>query len=337
MTADGPAGVLPTWESFNADFVEPGVPVFCVARAEPLVRLFASGNAERIGVNFAIAQGASPPASPLREIAVREFAEGGLRMVEVSTGARPLFRHFYAFMECVCEAVVREAASPLAALERALREWHSLLRAAGALSEERQIGLFGELWFLNCLIDTEGPAAVDAWVGPLRQAHDFRRGGDEFEVKTTATEVRRHHIHGLGQLRPSPDRSLTLVSIQIAPAGTGGNTLPEMAAKALSKLHQWPDAQKRLATILEDVVGLREADYPLYPKRWQLRSAPMSIPVGDGCPRLVPEALAALPPGLVAERISEVIYVIDVDGLGSPLDGPAESNPPAASQECARA
>lgn len=334
MTADVHAGVLPSWESFSAEFVEAGVPVYCVARAEPLVRLFASRDAERIGVTFTIDPGAPPPASPLREIAVREFAEGGLRMVEVSTGARPLFRHFYAFMECVCEAVVREAASPLAALERALREWHSLLRSAGALSDERQIGLFGELWFLDRLIDTDGDAAVDAWVGPLRQAHDFRRGGEEFEVKTTATEARRHHIHGLGQLRPSPDRSLTLVSIQIAPAGAGGATLPEMAAKALSKLHRWPEAQGRLATLLEDVVGLREADQPLYPKRWQLRSAPMSIPVGDGCPRLVPESLASLPPGLAAGRISEVVYVIDVDGLGEPLGEPAETVVPAG-LECA--
>lgn len=256
-------------------------------------------------------------------------------MVEVSTGARPLFRHFYAFMECVCEAVVREAASPLAALERALREWHSLLRTAGALSDERQIGLFGELWFLDRLIDADGPTAVDAWVGPFRQAHDFRRGGEEFEVKTTTNESRRHHIHGLGQLSPSPERSLTLISIQIAPGGTGGATLPEMAAMVLSKLRRWPDAQGRLKTLLEDVLGLREADYPLYPRRWQLRSTPMSIPVADGCPRLVPNALATLPPAFVPDRISEVIYVVNVDGLGSPLDRPAEAVYPTAGLESA--
>jgi hypothetical protein len=316
--ASEPTGLIPTWEGFNADFLAPAVPVYCVVRQNPLIRLFVSANAERIGCTFALSDKDYAPMSLLKEVAVRELEIEGSRVVEISTGTPSLFRHFYALLECVCESVVRDSATPQNALSRALRDWQTLLKSSLLLTEERQAGLYGELWMLNRLIQAFGPkAAVDAWIGPLGQTHDFRIGESEFEVKTTTWEQRRHHINGLNQLRPSPNKLLYLLSIHLTPAGAiGGETLAELALRAQHRFGDDSSSRDKFESLLDVNLGFRKSDYGHYVRRWQMRSAPTLVPVLYGCPRLVPDALTSLPDDYATNRIIDVTYQINLDGLG---------------------
>ena len=199
--------------------------------------------------------------------------------------------------------------------------WQSLLGSTLLLTE-RQAGLFGELWMPNRLTDIFGASiALDAWVGPMAQAHDFRIGGSEFEVKTATGERRRHYINGLNQLRASPQKLLYLVSIHLTRAGAvGGDSLPELALKTQHRMDGAHGVKDKFVTILETRLGFRREHYALYGVRWHLRSRTHIIPVADGCPRLVPEAIACLPEAFAVGRIERVTYQIDVDGLGH-VDG----------------
>ena len=99
------------------------------------------------------------------------------------------------------------------ALHVALDAFRGLLARAPRLSEDQEIGLFGELVALDRLIDGVGETrALAAWLGPRSEEHDFVLGEADVEVKTTRSERRIHVIHGLGQLTPTPGRPLHLMS-----------------------------------------------------------------------------------------------------------------------------
>jgi hypothetical protein len=69
-----------------------------------------------------------------------------------------------------------------------LREWQDFMaRKPRPLSPEAQVGLYGELWMLERLLDVLPPsAAFESWKGPLSAAQDFHVGAGAFEVKSTA-------------------------------------------------------------------------------------------------------------------------------------------------------
>lgn len=121
------------------------------------------------------------------------------------------------------------AHSPLAAAVAAgVDQYREMLLARRGLTPEEEVGLMGELMFLNFLIHTIGAGlAISAWQGPGSEEHDFVFEDIDLEVKTTISERRRHIISGLTQLIPRPDAKLALLSIQLTPAGgSGGATLP---------------------------------------------------------------------------------------------------------------
>src|SRR5439155_9457885 len=72
-----------------------------------------------------------------------------------------------------------------------LGAWKELFRGSGPqpLGDEEQLGLYGELLFLEELItrNIQPASAVDAWKGPLKDPHDFHLGSVHVEVKTTAS------------------------------------------------------------------------------------------------------------------------------------------------------
>jgi hypothetical protein len=97
-----------------------------------------------------------------------------------------------------------DVARAVLALESSLALWRALLQTSALLSEEKQVGLAGELWLLERLLRGLGPRALDAWVGPGGQSHDFRLGDFEFEVKATSGTRRVHMINGLNQSLGTP-------------------------------------------------------------------------------------------------------------------------------------
>jgi hypothetical protein len=310
---------LPAWDSFQQDYIEAAVPVYVVIRQDPVIRIFADSLGRKLGADFAISEEGPLPPSPLAEVFIGEKRDGPTRFVEISTSTPELHKHFYILLGEIVALVINEGIHPLSAFRQCLDRWQSLLRGLTLMTEEQQLGLLGELWTLERLIPTTGFATLDTWTGHERESHDFRLGHNEIEVKVTRNAKRIHLIHGLGQLQPSVGRKLFLLSLQVASAGPGsGFSLPERIHSLLQAFERWPDSRQRFLKILEDCHRFFIADERHYPRRWQLRTKPTLVPVVDGCPRLVPDALNTIPPAYFVGRISGVSYFVDIDGLGYP-------------------
>ena len=121
----------------------------------------------------------------LANIHLRHRVIDGIEYAEVGTTSKRLYEEFYYFVMSVADEIQLRDAVPLDAVERKLREWEQLLARLALLTPEEQIGLWGELWMLRRLGATYGEGVLSAWVGPQGEAHDFRVGNVEFEVKAT--------------------------------------------------------------------------------------------------------------------------------------------------------
>jgi hypothetical protein len=314
VTEDEP--LIPVWDTFERDYVAGGIPHAIVVRTDPQAAIFVDEFAARLGVRF---RRDHEPAwtgpNPLIEVTIAEVLVDGVRFLEMWTDSRDLFRNFYDLATEVITEVVVEGIDPVAALGSAVARWDTLLARPSLLSDESQAGLFGELWLLERLILVHGPPGVDAWVGPDRQAHDFRVEDAEFEVKTTSGTRRVHTINGAGQLQPSPGSTLYLLSLKLTDAGSGGRTLAQAVTAIEELLSEAAEAKARFRSKL-NVLRYRDADAPHYPRRRKLRERAALIRIEDGVPRLTPEVLAQIDPRFASERIDRVTYDVDVDGLG---------------------
>lgn len=73
-----------------------------------------------------------------------------------------------------------------------LSRWQKFLEdAAGGLSETRQTGLYGELYFLRRLLlaGCTPRRALDGWKGPLGTNQDFMFGRSAVEIKSTTANT----------------------------------------------------------------------------------------------------------------------------------------------------
>ena len=158
----------------------------------------------------------------------------------------------------------RSKAGFAAATAAAMTNMKTLLAAKPRLSEEKQIGLVGELLLFRTLLDSfDENTVIDWWLGPLAEERDYAFPEFDAEVKTTLGEVRVHVVHGAGQLEPSPGRALWLVSIQVTRAGgdPNGVTLPGLIGEIRDRL---ATARDRFVAHLASV-GWDEDDYAMYP------------------------------------------------------------------------
>lgn len=317
------SATLPDWAEFERDYVANGVPHLFVVRANPTVALFVDQGGARFGAKFeTLVTKSRDLKSMLAEIHVDDVLVDGRSAVEIWTDSEILFPNFYQLVSEIVRAVVDDGEAPDTALLSAVARWEALLSRPSLMSEESQAGLFGELWLLERLIGSMGPLAVDAWVGPVPQPHDFRLGDVELEVKTTSGSARVHTINGVGQLEPSLGCTLYLVSLKLANAGTGGRSLPEAVAAIEAMLAASPITLARFQS------GLAKNGYdPLhanrYSRRRRLRDNAALIEVADGVPRLTSEALASIDAQFAPERLGRVVYAVNVDGMGVPDGSPA--------------
>jgi hypothetical protein len=246
----------------------------------------------------------------------------GDTFLEISVERPDLRRPFFFLVLAIRDLLFGGTLRPVAALSRALLENRALLTAEEILSDDALLGLFGELWFLDVLIEHNGPAAIQAWTGPQKQPHDFRFGAVEVEVKATRSATRRHTINGLEQLTPSKDCTLFLLSIQGRQTGPGaGSTIPEMVSMIRHKLAIDVGEEERFLQALRDC-GYLEQDEPKYELRIALANAPHLIKIDKNFPALTRPGVSSLVGNDHSSRIMDVRYELDVTGMGM-ADGTA--------------
>lgn len=110
-----------------------------------------------------------------------------------------------------------------------------IIRPAQAqIGESVLTGAIGELIILNTLFE-KNIASVSCWTGPHDQRHDFRKGNQAIEVKTTtrwgSTQI---HISSIDQLLPPDDGDLMLAHVQLEYTPHGPICLSSMCSKLIN-------------------------------------------------------------------------------------------------------
>lgn len=263
-----------------------------------------------------------PDVTRLKNVEFDSISSDGRMLGEITVRVDDNLHSAYGLLsEIADELQIRE--SPLAlAVANAVARHRSMIANRGALTPEREIGLFGELLFLDFLEHTIGAGpAIDAWHGPSGEEHDFVFDDAHIELKSTSTERRKHVIHGLSQLVPVRDTPLVLLSIQLTRAPQSiGLTLAQLVAKVRTV------AAGHVVTLDDalDAAGWVDGDADLYSTSWALRTDPRAYAVQHGFPALTSDRLSRVVPAF--ERVSDLSYSIDVTDMPStqlptPLDG----------------
>jgi hypothetical protein len=147
----------------------------------------------------------------------------GQRYLDLVCKVESLASVFCRLADSVVERV-RVRREPCAlAVQGALVDWQSLLRPIESLGEEALRGLFGELKVLQRLAAFNAVYAVDAWMGPHGNVHDFETPNGHIEVKTSKREGRAVEISSLNQLDQPTEVALCLIRVRVETSPNGQN------------------------------------------------------------------------------------------------------------------
>jgi hypothetical protein len=304
------------WENFKSTVFVQGQQRVHRVTDSPFIELFGDGITNRVGILLEILPGAAipPELSRLAFVSTRTFDQDGRVILEVSTANPSLQRHFYHFAVAVTERMLVEKKAATDAISLELHCFANLLEEKSSLGPEQRLGLLGELIFLEKLILKIGGGALDSWLGPLGEPHDFRFQDREFEVKTTLSPHRVHTINGPEQLVPSAACSLYIVSVLLGPAGASdGFSLADKVMGLSSQLSVFPGRVDRFSAVLK-ACGFRSEDSAEYSRRFAMRRQIGLVPVDSNFPAITRLTIqAAL--GKLAPRVESLQYDVSVEGL----------------------
>lgn len=224
----------------------------------------------------------------------------------------------YPLLLAIADRIQKLGAEFAAATRAALDAFRELLAAERGLSEEAEIGLFGELLILQHLLKTtESQTALGAWRGHCLEEHDFGLPELDLEVKTTTNETRLHWINSLTQLRPTLARPLHLASIQLTGAGANGLTLADIVARTVTRT---PELLRGTLRIKLSEAGWREDAVSPHARKFRLRTKPQFYEVAGDFPTLTPEKLAA---ANASGAIVQLRYMLDLSNVTASAHVPA--------------
>jgi Putative PD-(D/E)XK family member, (DUF4420) len=147
-----------------------------------------------------------------------------------------------------------------------VEEWQFLLGRRAALTEERQLGLWGELWIISHALNPD--SLVAGWRGPEQEAVDFFFDGIGLEVKVS----RRAHQHYVSQRQidlPLGTYEAYLLSVWVGVEPVRGLSLCELVDALLSRVSDAPALLKRIV-----LVGYSPLDRDQYTTRFIPLEAP---------------------------------------------------------------
>jgi hypothetical protein len=300
-----------SWE-FLEQRLKSRTPSIEVIQGSPRCELAVSEEGRRLSLRIAAGVKPIEELPAFSAIECSTSGKGAKACVNVSCLDDEHFQEFYAFLMNVADRVQLHGESIPNAITHAAKALRELLAPEKTLNLDDQVGLWGELWVLDGLGKERGwKLAVESWVAKDEQPeeHDFALKSVDVEVKTTRSEQRHHHASTQTQFTPKDGRKLFLASVQITAGGSGGRSLADVIGEISAACGP---AQRKLFKAKLESHGWRERDAKKYPSRWLLRSAPTLIPIEE-LPRIDIE-------GQKRSRVVSLSYVVDVGGLGKPLE-----------------
>lgn len=157
------------------------------------------------------------------------------RYVDLACSDPSLYDTFDAVILQVAEKVASSPADPRDAVVNALSRWRKFWAVdAEGLSRRAEVGLIGEMWFMQRWMAPLTAAKFASWYGPDAARHDFQTRSLSIEVKTTASTTGAfvHHIESLDQLADPEAGQLYLFSMRISYDPIGSNTLHSLVENA---------------------------------------------------------------------------------------------------------
>jgi len=254
----------------------------------------------------------------LRNISCEALTEDGRDIATIRAVAGENINGIYGLLSSIADSMQLDGLELSFAADLAVGRYREILAQRLALTEPAEIGLVGELTFLNYLMKQIGPEeALASWLGPRSEEHDFVLPTIHIEVKTTTSERRRHVVSGLAQLAPLPHIQLAVLSIQLTRATPDtGRTLPsiilDLRVAAGKNVLELDGKLERL--------GWNPEDHDLYRSYWVLRSTPSAYLVDDSFPAITADRIRASIPNLAL--VDNVSYEVDLSEL-SPTVLPA--------------
>jgi hypothetical protein len=220
---------------------------------------------------------------------------------------------FVLFIARICEDI-EQAEGRRNAVHRVLAQvdrWRNFFSGSseGALSEQRQTGLYGELSQLEALCDAGiGTAIVfNAWTGSRATNQDFEFGPVAIEVKsTTAAATSTVAISNIRQLDPTGLEDLFLLRVAFDARQGGKHTLPALIQSLRKRVER--EAAPQQIQFEENLIrsGYRDKHAEVYAQRsYTVRFRDQYCVRGE-FPRLEE---SRIPPG-----VSEVRYAADLSG-----------------------
>lgn len=273
--------------------------------------VFLSGAGGGVALRVAWDGAAAPDLSEYEHLSASVVRAGEQTWAELLIDDPDVFRRALPVVWRISDRIQLERVSFADAVVVTLANFRELLEGASVLSSDREVGLFGELTVVDCLVSALGGThAVAAWRGPNGDEHDFDLGSGDLEVKSTLSEERVHWIGSLSQLEPTPGRALWLLSIQLTTGLGEALTIADLVDKLRSRLVgvDLKEFEKKLYS-----AGWRDNYRGTVRRRFRLRSTPSLLPVDEEFPALTQARIAAT--GMPLARLREIAYSIDVAGL----------------------
>jgi hypothetical protein len=275
----------------------------------------------KVGVKLEVSSEMVPTGGPLPsgggfKIRAERAAAGRTRILILLE--RSEFREVFGEM---CGDVVRwcllagkSEAKAVANLAERLFTWRDLFQGQGPLplNEREQLGLHGELLFLESLLDRNvaPDRALSAWKGPLRDPHDFHLGSNHVEVKTTVSgKSAVVHIAGMRQLDPGTAENLFLWHYRMEGRDrTTGRTLAEQVQRLRARFGGAPmrallDDRLLRSRYLDSHAAEHYDTFPFTLSREQCHSVDARFPT--------------LTRGNVPQAVVEARYELDLDRVSA--------------------
>lgn len=294
-----------------ADYLAAGGPAIVKVDGTPPVYLVIEPAARTLAIRTPPARLPVPDLSLYKHISTATVYWNDAAWCELRVGGVALL-DAYPILCAVADRVQIDRMDFAAAVVSAVDAFKEVLAGFGRLSEQQEVGLFGELLVLNHLLTLfPRPETIRHWRGPDGEEHDFEVGDEDIEIKSTTAEESRHWIGDVRQLQPTAARRLWLLSIQLTGAGAGGASLPELIAQVEQRLHD-PSSRDAFRGKLV-ALNWRDDLASLYTRRFRLRSVPEVFAVDETFPAITPARLELL--GVDQSRIVRISYMIDLMGL----------------------
>ncbi|PDP89096.1 hypothetical protein CQJ94_05010 [Glycomyces fuscus] len=295
-----------------AEAVSLDVPFEHPIMGDPKLSVFISPGRRQIGLRVPRASREGKIETGLPHLWCRSVLLAGKQYVEVVIDAPKMFAEGYMVLCLIADRIQISGHSVSSAITDTVRSIGKLLGGRSVLTPERELGLFGELVTLRALIGRISPVeAMDGWLGPTAEEHDFSLRELDLEAKSTLSETRAHWIPNITQLVPTMGKPLWMISHQFTIAGANqGKSLTDLITETRATLNGalLTKFNCRLMSAGWSEVSEKEGQ-----RRFRSRTPPLLYAVDDTFPRLTPATLASA--GVNTSSITEVRYRIDLSAV----------------------